>query len=571
MNFLIVLFFPCFLLASESYKEAKNYAQSLPLPSVSENVLKEIPDFKGASVPETAYAENHQNMGDAATKLTNDEESDVGAILHESQKTRKEFDIRLHPNNPLLTDADKVVSDPLKILKGEDESDMGAVVEVLETEHDCEEAAEPEELSCDRILYFKQKFFTNRRYVDTTVEGSLAWVLHQRYLSKYPEWNQKYQIRTWDKHGKYNFKVVEPDLPEESNSWCSSCGNRNYYAVRKNYETFEDFELIEEWEDTCDSLEEYADQNNCSYGEKTCVEGAETRLIHGRPVFRECWRERKTYHCRVESKNDCGALRAQGCDQTKVDCKRRAKNGTCVEYAKTFTCRSQKFSNGKTKIKGEMPYCLDGNCDEHVWEPNKDFAEAMSKLSIFREMAKDMEASETNATAFKGNAMSCSRATLNFQDCCGSGGWGTSTGLAKACNESEKLLAKERSANKCVFVGTHCSERESVTKICLKKQSGYCCFGSKLSRIFHEQGRKQLGIGWGSSENPNCRAFTLEELQKIDFSKIDLSELFQDIRMQTKAKNVSYAAEKMTQNWSDKVKSVREVIQDKKRGEDVYM
>ena len=38
---------------------------------------------------------------------------------------------------------------------------------------------------------------------------------------------------------------------------------------------------------------------------------------------------------------------------------------------------------------------------------------------------------------------------------------------------------------------------------------------------------------WGSPENPNCRGFTPEEFQSLDFSKMDLSEFFADI--QTKA------------------------------------
>ena len=149
MILLIVLLFPSLLFASESYKEAKNYAQSLDLPSVSEGILKDVPDFQGANVSEADYLENHQKMGDTANKLLNGEESDVGNFIHESQKTRKEFDIRIDPNNPLLVDADKIVLDPLKILKGEEESDNGVVVEVVETEHSCEEAAEPEELSCE--------------------------------------------------------------------------------------------------------------------------------------------------------------------------------------------------------------------------------------------------------------------------------------------------------------------------------------------------------------------------------------------------------------------------------------
>jgi len=61
------------------------------------------------------------------------------------------------------------------------------------------------------------------------------------------------------------------------------------------------------------------------------------------------------------------------------------------------------------------------------------------------------------------------------------------------------------------------------------KKSSYCCFGSKLLKVFHEQGRPQIGLGWGEAEFPLCRGFELEEIQKIDFSKLDLREVFEDL------------------------------------------
>jgi len=49
-----------------------------------------------------------------------------------------------------------------------------------------------------------------------------------------------------------------------------------------------------------------------------------------------------------------------------------------------------------------------------------------------------------------------------------------------------------------------------------------------LARIIQEQGRTQLGIGWGGSRNPDCRGFTPAELQQIDFAQIDFSEFYND-------------------------------------------
>ena len=96
------------------------------------------------------------------------------------------------------------------------------------------------------------------------------------------------------------------------------------------------------------------------------------------------------------------------------------------------------------------------------------------------------------------------------------------------CKENEKLLAKQNKAELCTEIGEYCSKKINLgfTKICVQKSKGHCCFGSKLARFVHEQGRGQIGITWGSAESPNCRGFTPEEFQKLDFSKIDLSGAF---------------------------------------------
>ncbi|KJV52296.1 type-1V conjugative transfer system mating pair stabilization family protein [Orientia tsutsugamushi str. Gilliam] len=63
----------------------------------------------------------------------------------------------------------------------------------------------------------------------------------------------------------------------------------------------------------------------------------------------------------------------------------------------------------------------------------------------------------------------------------------------------------------------------------MARKSTYCCFQSKLARIFQEEARKQLKIDFGTPECPKCRGLTVEELQKVDFTKINMDELFGDI------------------------------------------
>ncbi|MBL3518871.1 conjugal transfer protein TraN [Arcobacter lanthieri] len=101
-----------------------------------------------------------------------------------------------------------------------------------------------------------------------------------------------------------------------------------------------------------------------------------------------------------------------------------------------------------------------------------------------------------------------------------------------ACKENEKILAKKREEKQTHYIGNFCSKELKLgfTKICVQKSDSYCAFNSSLARIIQEQGREQLDISWGSAKSPECRGFTPEEFQKIDFSKIDLTEFVKDIQ-----------------------------------------
>ena len=96
------------------------------------------------------------------------------------------------------------------------------------------------------------------------------------------------------------------------------------------------------------------------------------------------------------------------------------------------------------------------------------------------------------------------------------------------CKSDELVLSKMKKSkyglSRCHYVGDYCAQKISLIGICIQKKKTYCCYNSVLARIIQEQGRQQLGIDWGKPESPNCRGFTVDEFQKIDFSKIDFSE-----------------------------------------------
>ena len=103
--------------------------------------------------------------------------------------------------------------------------------------------------------------------------------------------------------------------------------------------------------------------------------------------------------------------------------------------------------------------------------------------------------------------------------------------LLQGCDQQDMETGMLRGSGMCHEVGGYCTA--SFLGICLQKAYGHCCFNTKLGRIIQEQGRPQLkafnALGWGTPQNPECRGFTPDEFQALDFSRIDLSEYYADI------------------------------------------
>ncbi len=93
------------------------------------------------------------------------------------------------------------------------------------------------------------------------------------------------------------------------------------------------------------------------------------------------------------------------------------------------------------------------------------------------------------------------------------------------CKESEYKLGCRRSVGVCHKTGSKCTIK--IFGHCLQRKKIFCCFDSVIAKIVQEQGRAQLGMGWGS-----CRGFTMKEFQQLDFSSMDMSEYSDDISRQ---------------------------------------
>ncbi len=99
-----------------------------------------------------------------------------------------------------------------------------------------------------------------------------------------------------------------------------------------------------------------------------------------------------------------------------------------------------------------------------------------------------------------------------------------------ACEQDEMVLSMKRGQNLCHFVGSYCSMEIPIIDLCIETTESYCCFNSRLARIINEQGRGQIGKGWGGGESPDCSGFTPEQLQALDFSTMNLSEFYAEIQ-----------------------------------------
>lgn len=97
-----------------------------------------------------------------------------------------------------------------------------------------------------------------------------------------------------------------------------------------------------------------------------------------------------------------------------------------------------------------------------------------------------------------------------------------------SCRAEDQRVAMMKGARLCRYMGTVCTNTTPGLG-CTEREERYVCFNSKLARILNEQGRGQLGRGWGTALVPDTRGFTAEELGALDFSKMDLSEFVADV------------------------------------------
>jgi len=283
---------------------------------------------------------------------------------------------------------------------------------------------------------------------------------------------------------------------------------------------------------------------NCILQSHVCTDTA-NRTIAGQVISRPCWNWKDTYKCgNGPIIDNCKAYVAAGCSQINSQCLAKLPDGSCATLSQTYQCLAKPQTTTTTQICGTISTCVQGNCFNTTTTPSTDFGRSVAQLAALT--AAGASYSSNGIDIFSGTLEHCNNlAVLGFNNCCAaSGGKGWGKGLLKSCKPSGKRLVEGRNGGRNHYLGTDCGTK--VFGVCTRVREWACVFPSKLARIIQEQGRPQIGIGWGFAATGNCRGFTPTELQQLDFSIMDLSEFISDIMAQMTPINGSAIGNKIS-------------------------
>jgi hypothetical protein len=176
--------------------------------------------------------------------------------------------------------------------------------------------------------------------------------------------------------------------------------------------------------------------------------------------------------------------------------------------------------------------CGSGDCPHaQAGGPNPDFNEALSALNAVQAAGRSYRRFRR---IFEGRALHCRDKALGYSNCCAYHGWGQDLNLAH-CNDEERALAKARAHHRVVELGRYCAHRHHVGfhKKCTEHKQTACVFPGQLAQIIQRQGRDgQLHQGFGDAKNPDCRGITPQQMQQLDFNRMDFSEYTQTLQNQ---------------------------------------
>ncbi|MEI8321218.1 MAG: conjugal transfer protein TraN [Alphaproteobacteria bacterium] len=575
----------------QSYRDGESFAKE-KIEEMKEGKADLVPGFETDRPEESSIMDLHtQEQGkvlhERVTQKSQAEKSDdnsATSLLVETEHKRPHFKIE-PATDPLFVAADKILTDPEEVLKVQRETEEN--LPPLQSVHECYEGGAPETRPCvmkrhirlrDIIPQIKDITlsiagiggnYSSSYNILTNAKGGANLITSDFPLSSdlVPR-VRSITVKENKSTASFNYPILSVSSTKKTRYWTV---RRLFTTEHRSEDTYNlpsgsviftldytplptEADVIETIEDTCTPLEESTDRGECVYGQETILEGPASKKLDTLEIKRDWWHKTRTYECAFPSKNNCAGLRKKGCTQRSSVC-HQWQGDRCLEWKQTFMCQEWSPRLNKVSLTGKKPFCLDGTCTDQSWTPNGDMGDALAKMSLLKEVKKEM-GDFREGRVFKGDDMKCSKHCLSFSDCCSlKNGWGDKLKLTR-CTPEEQLLAQKRGEGKCHLVGTYCSKK--VLGQCTLKKTTFCCYGSKLARLMHEQGRSQLGVGWGDPEHPNCRALSMEEFARIDWNKVNFSEIIQDVMLKVKVPDVSKTVQTFQDNWKSRLPSSAE-------------
>lgn len=305
------------------------------------------------------------------------------------------------------------------------------------------------------------------------------------------------------------------------------------------------------------------DQNECSqYQNNSACQVKSDKCVSTLPDG-TCQIREKTFSC---TESGATTKEVSSCEDQDF-----AKTMTTMEMSremqKYYNNKDQRFFGGtgdkcSIKLGGALDGVLGGNCCKTDSDPSSlvDFAVNTGTQMAASYLLKSVASHYTYTTLLQtevsqtiGTAINAAGGLMSGAGGGGVGAYGvtvssTSTGTLTvafnpatfavaiammalqqwlACGQEETLVAMKRKADLCHYVGSYCGTKSLGA--CVKKVESQCCYISKLAKIVNVGGREQLHKGFGTPEAPQCEGFTSDELQQLDFSKLDMSEFYNEI------------------------------------------
>jgi len=283
--------------------------------------------------------------------------------------------------------------------------------------------------------------------------------------------------------------------------------------------------VLEEYWDNgeCITLANYAQQNFCEGPVINLLEVNVAKSIVGYPtsVLRPHWIDEHIYSCGGGSiANECSNLLDAGCTQIDSKCI-QTRGPFCVEYLQTFSCGKKNISSN-LKCDGEkISISSEPNMGVNDGFDLDDFGSAVAQLSMVEELKKNIIREDGESVLlFKGEQLTCDKDWgSDIKNCCNLKGIFKNIIGHRCPKEVEEILAPAVIRQKrCVEVdGWQCIAR-ALGK-CRKWRKSFCCYQGRLARIFQQIAHHQLGISWGTPEQPNCGPLDPRTFGKLNFDE----------------------------------------------------